>query len=259
VRPLVVVRRATAFDPAFIARDVLFAPIEPAYRRLGPLVDFPELGALERVFAGEPPVRFVPAAVRRRRRGASVDVAALYDARIALQAAVPTRPRCWHDLMNALVWGTFPAAKLALHRRQHRAIAAGLGSDARSLKPRTRELDALALVDEGGVVVLARDPERASDALASRRAGALATLAEGDEVRVVVFGHAIYESLALGARPAVVAAFVARSDGDLVAAADRQLAAALDDPRSLLTPRDLVRVDLAEARERAPLLARVVA
>jgi hypothetical protein len=249
VRPLVVVRRATGFDPSFIARDALFEPIEPAYRRIGAHDDFPDVDALGRVFEGEAPVRFTPAEVRRR-RGASVDVAALYDARIALEGRVPTRARCWHDLMNALVWGTFPLAKAALHRRQHRAIAEGLPAGARSLKPRTPELDALALVDEGGVVVLAEDPTSASRSLASRRPGALGGLLATGAARLLVFGHAIYESLALGTRPAVVAAFVAGCDArgpDAVVAADRLLSRALEDRGRFLTPRELDRVDLAEA------------
>jgi hypothetical protein len=202
------------------------------------------------VFAGDAPVRFVPA-VAKRRRGAPVDVASLYDARIALEAVVPTRSRCWHDFMNALVWGTFPAAKRALHARQHRAISRGVAPDARSLPPRTRELDALALVDEGGVVVLADDPEGASRSLASRRPGALRALLQTDRARLLVFGHAIYESLALGSRPAVVAAFVAgwdRGAPSTVEVADRALATALEDRDRFLGPRELVRVDLGEAR-----------
>lgn len=248
MRPLVAVRRATAFDPEFIERDVLFRPIAPAYRRLGRHDDFPPVAALGGVFSGDAPVRFVPAEPRRR-RGARVDVASLYDARIALERSVPTRPRCWHDLMNALVWGTFPDAKRALHARQHRAIAERIAPGARALASRTRELDALALVDEGGVLVLATDPERTSWTLAARKPRVLPALLGSGEAALLVFGHAIYESLALGARPAVVAAFVApfeRGPIDCTLAADRALAQALDGGQRFLAPRELVRVDLDE-------------
>jgi hypothetical protein len=71
------------------------------------------------------------------------------------------------------------------------------------------------------------------------------------QAEVVVFGHAVYESLALGARPAVVAAFMAPWEAareDPVQAADRLLARALDDRGRFARPCDLVRVDLAEAR-----------
>ncbi len=165
MRPLVVVRRATAFDPRFVERDPLLSPLGPAYGRIGPR---------------------------------------------------------WHDLMNALVWATFPAAKAALHSRQHRAIVGGLAPGACTLPRRTPELDALALVDEGGVVV------------------------GGGGGPVVVFGHAIYESVALGVRPAVVAGIVGNLDprADPVREADRLLARALEDRSRFLTPRELARVDL---------------
>lgn len=243
------VRRAKAFDPTFVAVDPLFAPLEPAYRRLGSLHDFPSVASLGRVFAGEAPVRFVPAAPRRRRREPPV-AEALYDGRIVLEGSVPTRAGCWHDLMNALVWGTFPRSKRALHARQHRAISARIVPGAHGLPGRSRELDALALVDEGGVVVLARDPVEASRSLETRQRGALTELLSAGDATLVVFGHAIYESLALGVRPAVVAAVVgARSPGDdRTHQADVALSRALEDPQRFLTPRDLVRVDLGEAR-----------
>src|SRR5271166_4157652 len=97
MRPLVAVRRAVAFDPGFVARDALFWPLARAARALGPHGDFPTVQGLASVFEGDPPVRFVPSAPRRR-RGAPVDVRALYDARITIERAVPTRPGCWHDL-----------------------------------------------------------------------------------------------------------------------------------------------------------------
>ena len=232
MRPLVRVRRATPFDPGFLARSPLLWPLEQAARRLGPLDGFPSHEALRQVFEGQPPVRFVPAAPRGRRRG-SVDAAALYDGRITLERRVPTRVGCWHDLMNALVWGTFPRAKRALHARQHRAIAARIAPGARTLPPaRTRELDALALLDEGGVIVL------------------------GGDGAMLVFGHAIYESLALGVAPAIVAAIVvgtntARGDADRLAHADGALASVLEDETRLTTPAELKRVDLTSTPPRA--------
>jgi hypothetical protein len=231
------VRRAAAFDASFPARSAHFWPLARALAALGPCGDFPAVADLGRVFAGEPPVTFVRASPRRRR--APLDPRALYDARITLDREVPTRERCWHDLMNALVWGTFPRAKRALHARQHRAIAARLVPGARTLPPvRTRELDALALLDEGGVVLLPGNPTP------------------------IVFGHAIYESLALGVAPAIVAA-VAVPEGIAAARApaipettdvdrvDRSLAALLEDETRLTAPAELRRVDLTSTSPRA--------
>jgi hypothetical protein len=193
-------------------------------------------------------VQFIQARPRRGRR-APLDARALYDARITLDRTVPTRERSWHDLMNALVWGTFPRAKLALHARQHRAITERLTPGTCTLPPtRTRELDALALLDEGGVVVLTKDPEAMHEALATMRAGVLRAHIESGAAEAVVFGHAIYESLALGVAPAVVASLALLRDKgeDLASNADRALATAIKDEGMLRSPDELKRVDLRE-------------
>ena len=257
--------RAAPFDPRFVERSALFWPVARAALALcgpqgegSPFHSFPAVESFGRVFdpldaskgdpqgaprgAGQeppPPVRFVasPPRIRPRRgrRREAIVVRDLYDARITLDRVVPTRPDSWHDLMNALVWGTFPRAKLALHARQHRAIAERIAPDARTLPPtRTRELDALALLDEGGVV-----------------------LPWGDASRPVVFGHAIYESLALGIPPAIVAGV--RIDLDIeralrtpltidaLPAIDAALARFIGDPARLQTPEGLSRIELADA------------
>jgi hypothetical protein len=200
-----------AFDPRFVERSALFWPVARAARAVcgapGDGADgggFPRVEALDRVFVGAldgaaPPVRFVLSAPRSRprrgRRGEGrppIELRELYDARITLDRVVPTRRDSWHDLMNALVWGTFPRAKLALHARQHRAIAERIAPGACTLPPtRTRELDALALLDEGGVVLTGVDGRCP-----------------------VVFGHAIYESLARGIPAAIVAAIRLDVAGD---------------------------------------------
>jgi hypothetical protein len=249
MRPLVAVRRTVEFDPRFMAKDALFWPLARAATALGRCDDFPSADTLAKVFEGRPPVRFV--APTRRRRGGPVDVRALYDARITIDRAVPTRPRCWHDFMNALVWGTFPRAKLALHARQHRLIAERIDPDARGLPPRSRELDALALIDEGGVVVLASSPASVQASLRRGEPGWLRRCIESGAADVLVFGHAIYESLALGVKPAIVAALVLPREGyegDVVRGADGALAAALGDGARVWSTRDLARVAAEEAR-----------
>jgi hypothetical protein len=251
MRPLAAIRHATPFDKDFLLRGPLFRPLTRAATALGCQDDFPPVEDLGRVFDGPAPVRFVEAAPHRRggRRG-PLEASALYDAQIALGRVVPTRARCWHDFMNALVWGTFPRAKLAMHVRQHRAISERLAPGTRQLPPtRTRELDALALLDEGGVALLAREPEAATLALQTRTPEVLRELARRGAVEVIVFGHAIYESLALGVQPAVVAAIVlARAEPceDFCRQADEALANAIADPARLLTPGELKRVDLRE-------------
>jgi hypothetical protein len=248
MRPLVAIRRAAPFDPNFRARNALFWPLARAARAFEGYADFPPVDALVNVFDDEPPVRFVPAAPRRR-RGAAIDAGALYDARITIDRTVPTRFGCWHDLMNALVWGTFPRAKKALHARQHRAVAERLTPGSRKMpSKRTPELDALALLDEGGVMVLTHGKD-------ARDSSARET---------IVFGHAIYESLVLGVAPAVVAAIAlpvldvnqwsscSREDGlmyeetDAVRAADRALAKVIEDETMLRSTSGLKRIRIAD-------------
>ena len=234
MRPLVAVRRAAPFDPRFSTRDELFWPLARAASALAGCHEFPTADLLQRVFEGPPPVRFVAAAPRKRRR-TPVEARELYDARITLDREVPTRTGCWHDFLNALVWGTFPLAKRALHARQYRAIRARLAPGARTLPPtRTPELDALALLDEGGVVLLSSHVEGAAP-----RTDA-----------IVVFGHAIYESLVLGVAPAVVAGIALAVDGqptEIVPAVDKALARVIEDPTKLQTPSELRRVGIRGA------------
>jgi DUF3025 family protein len=242
MRPLVAVRHAVPFDPHFLSRAALFWPLARAAKALGPHDDFPPVEALARVFEGDAPVRFV-AASPRRRRAAPIDARALYDARITLDREVPTRARCWHDFMNGLVWGTFPRAKRALHARQHHAIAERLAPGARTLPvARTPELDALALLDEGGVAVVSLDGD---------------TTGVPGARGMVIFGHAIYESVALGVAPAVVAAIEVTVDGssDLIRSVDLALAATIEDHAMLRTPRELTRVRIGgEAMARPEVL-----
>lgn len=171
-----------SWDPSFFRSSALFWPVAPAAEKLERFAGWPEPDDLTRLFERDAGVRFEAAAphARRRRLGASER----YDALITEQRVVPTRRGSWHDLLNALVWATFPRAKRALHARQHRAITARLGADLRLPGERTRDQDAVAMLDEGGVVLL------------------------GEEVTPIVFGHAIYERLVCDGRISLWAAAV---------------------------------------------------
>ena len=75
-----------------------------------------------------------------------------YEQRIAERGQIATREANWHDLLNALVWLRHPALKRALNQRQRSEIAR-VGP-----KQRSRAQYALTHFDEGGVIVLLRDP-----------------------------------------------------------------------------------------------------
>jgi hypothetical protein len=75
-----------------------------------------------------------------------------YEQRIAERGEIATREANWHDLLNAMVWLRHPALKQALNQRQVSEIAR-VGP-----KQRSRAQYALTHFDEGGVIVLLRDP-----------------------------------------------------------------------------------------------------
>jgi hypothetical protein len=223
------------WDPSFFRASPLFWPIARAAAALERYLDWPEPEDLTALFERDPPVRFeraTPAPRRGTRRARrSEDTGDMrYDARIAVARRVPTRSRSWHDVTNALVWVTFPRAKLALHERQHAMISARLGADLRLPGARSREQDAVAMLDEGGVALLCARGHR--DVLASAlegragRAGlarceALASLVSGGLLRAAVFGHGIYEGLASGGLQSVCAAgYVIEVDADAIVPGD---------------------------------------
>jgi hypothetical protein len=218
----------SGFDPRFFERHRDFWPITRAAAVFVDHADWPDVCEYVKAFEGEPPVRFEPASPRRRRAAGPVVRSDLYDAVIVDRRVVPTRARMWHDFLNALVWATFPQAKLALHRRQHAAIEEWLPPGATQLpNARTRELDALALLDEGGVVVLDHGEQRTS----------------------MLYGHALFEGLVLG-QPAMVARAVvldARrweprpTESESVRLADMLLAEVLSDSKRIVSPDELLR------------------
>jgi hypothetical protein len=199
---------AETWNGRFFESDPRFWPLAPAARRFAAHVDFPHPEELS-----TPEVRFVAATKPRRSRRRSPRPAEGYDASAA-RGAVPTRARSWHDFLNALVWATFPSSKRKLHGLQAAAIARALASSQGALpNARTREQDALALLDEGGVLVLA----------------------DGRESITLAFGHALYEGLVRGG-PAATASCLCFHVSSLperaaaAAVADRLLAERLDQP-----------------------------
>jgi len=192
-----------------------FDPLRRAIERV-PIDPLPDADALQRALGERiAPLAFEAQLGRRGRR--AVDADALYEVRIAKHGRIPTRANV-HDLMNALVWATFPQSKRVLAERQYTALVAQVGEHPRRLpNARTRERDVLAMIDEGGVIF-------AEDA-------------------AIVFGHAILEHLAT--REAAVRGFPIR-----LTTSPRDVDAALAEALTVLdpaTPRASVRVTRTSA------------
>lgn len=251
----------STFVPRFFEGDPLFWPIAGGARAFADLDRWPEVAEYGARVRHRATVTFreQPKKPRGKRRGPRC-ARDLYDGRIVEEGWVPTRPRSWHDFLNMLCWAAFPRAKWQLHLRQHRAQSARIEGAVKALpNARTREQDALALLDEGGVVVLCREErvEEIRSVLAARRAEEARSLFATGAARGVVFGHAVYEHLVLGRGDAWAAGFVVPSvglregqseEGALVEEADSALADALATDGSFESPDSLVRVDLSLLR-----------
>jgi len=79
---------------------------------------------------------------------------AQYEPRCYLNGEVPTRTDNWHDLLNVLVWLTFPKTKAAINARHYHALMkAGVVADVESGSERGAVRDVNTLLDESGVIV----------------------------------------------------------------------------------------------------------
>lgn len=251
--PVPVLVPRTDWDAHFHTRHAAFAPIAPAAARFAQHPAWPPVDAWNDALADVSitvehgaRVRFVEQPPKRRTK-APLDPMSLYEVRIHERAEVPSRPRNWHDLLNMLCWATFPRAKAALNARQFRAITAWLPPGATQIPgARTREQDALAMLDEGGCLVPCLPDAHATvlRCIATSDHDALASLVAARRARVLVFGHAAYEHLVAGhatvrAMPVTLPlASLPDATDALVTACDTALAATLADPRSLTAPCD---------------------
>lgn len=177
-----------------------YAAAISALDRVGATPDaIPEVARLDAALGPLAGVRFVPSPPRPRLRGRAAALRGRrYDERIASAGEVATRAGSLHDFANALVWATFPSAKRAVHARQDAMIRARLLPDGAQPGARSPEQDAVAMLDEGGVVLLATPScaealERA--ALARDTDGVRRATSRGEALGLV-FGHALLEHVA---------------------------------------------------------------
>lgn len=141
----------------------------------------------EALNAWEAPVRFVAQD--------ALPPGAAYEQFIFETRRCPVRPGL-HDFFNGLVWLRFPQAKTALNRLQAQEIArAGIG-------PRRGPVrDAITVFDENGALLDA--PAELWDALEQRQWRRLFVELRPlwAQARLLVFGHALLEQLAIPRKP----------------------------------------------------------
>ncbi len=142
------------WNPAVLLQSPLFAPLHPVLARLENS-DFPSLECCNTLLAAcQPPItvqrdlplRFVP-----QERG-KLSFETQYEPRCYLNGEVQMRADNWHDMLNALVWLTFPKSKAAINARHYHALTNV--PDAAPQSQRGEVRDMTTLFDESGVVVV---------------------------------------------------------------------------------------------------------
>lgn len=147
-----------AWQPQVLLASPLFAALVSVIRQI-PASRFPSLDELNALLAlrqfaisvsNGHPLRFVPQA------HGSLAFEAQYEPRCYLTGEMQTRADNWHDLLNALVWLTFPKSKAAINERHYRALTDGAPqNDLSSQRGAVRDTNTL--LDESGVIVAYAD------------------------------------------------------------------------------------------------------
>lgn len=115
-----------------------------------------------------------------------------YETRTHTHGEIVTRPNCWHDYFNALVWMTFPRAKAALNALHVEESRKHSGHGHRGALR-----DAATQFDESGIVVASADPDLL-DLLVRREWRTLFWQRRREvmlRMRFLVFGHGLYDAL----------------------------------------------------------------
>jgi hypothetical protein len=239
------------WDPEFLARSPMLEPLRLHAPESFP-ERWPELPVLQQLLERrDPPVRVASGlplrAVPQSRRGRRAELP--YEERIYSRGELQVRGGNWHDLLNLLVWLTFPQAKAALNARHWAASRQRASAGTANRGPVE---DALTLFDEGGVIVAATSAELPQRLRAfewkelfwRRRREVVASM------RFWLFGHALYEKAlhpfagitGRGISFDTDAGFLNAPPAVQLDELDRRVAAHIGNPERLTATRDLLHV-----------------
>lgn len=182
------------WDPHFLDRAELYAPLRRIGATLARHTTWPDLSALNALLDTHPVYTESGARLRAVMQGAAnADVTdplvKKYEARIYRNGELQTRTENWHDLFNLLAWLHFPRIKARLNALHHRELAQSRTANRSTLQ------DALTLFDEGGLIVASTDTQwlelirtfKWKKLFWEQRAAA------ARDMRFYLFGHALYE------------------------------------------------------------------
>ncbi|NOT98905.1 MAG: DUF3025 domain-containing protein [Sideroxydans sp.] len=151
-----------AWDKPGLLGSPMFAPLHPI---LSVLEDdqFPSLQICNDLLAEYQPnitvqqgwqLSFVPQVLGKQ------GFESQYEPRCYLKGEVQMRENNWHDLLNALVWLTFPKTKAAINARHYHALTNATKQATSSQRGAVRDTNTL--LDESGVIVVCADAELAT-------------------------------------------------------------------------------------------------
>ncbi|MFA6972425.1 MAG: DUF3025 domain-containing protein [Gallionella sp.] len=251
-----------------LLQSPLFAPLHPIIPCLKTEA-FPTLEELNALLASHQPAIAVQSGCELRfvEQGTGrLAFEAQYEPRCYLSGEVQTRTDNWHDLLNALVWLTFPKAKAAINVRHYLALTENRPSltenrhaltdaeEAASRSERGAVRDTNTLLDESGVIVAYADDELA--ALLKNFKWHELFWQRREEVQAgmgfYIFGHGLYEKArqpyvgmtGQGLLLAVDPSFFSWPQAQQLAHLDTLLADYLADPQHCSSTRELSPVPL---------------
>jgi hypothetical protein len=153
-------KQTPEWNQAALLQSPLFAPLHPILADLE-AGGFPTLQDCNALLTSRPllitvqsgsPLRFVA------QECGKLPFEAQYEPRCYLKGEVQMRAHNWHDLLNALVWLTFPKTKSILNARHYDAL---IEERASAIPRRGAVRDVNTLLDESGVIVVYADADLA--------------------------------------------------------------------------------------------------
>ena len=236
-----------------LLQSQMFAPLHPVIAQLG-TADFPSLTECNVLLDAHQPSVTVQCGLPLRfvaQQYGKLPFEAQYEPRCYLKGEVPTREHNWHNLLNALVWLTFPKAKAAINARHYQAL---LASSVETSSQRGAVRDMGTLFDESGVIVVCAEAELAAllrdfqwkELFWQRRAQVQV------QMGFYLFGHGLYEKAlqpyigltGQGLLLPVEQAFFTWSPTQQLAHLDSLLADYLNSPQHCRSTRELTPVPL---------------
>jgi len=153
-------KQTPEWNRAALLQSPLFAPLHPILADLE-AGGFPTLQDCNALLTSRPLLITVQSGSALRfvaQECGKLPFEAQYEPRCYLKGEVQMRAHNWHDLLNALVWLTFPKTKSILNARHYDAL---IEERASAIPRRGAVRDVNTLLDESGVIVVYADADLA--------------------------------------------------------------------------------------------------